>query len=359
LHVLSGVFVTDSTLALNPSKVKKILVCQLRQIGDVMLSTPVAELLAKKFPDAEIHYFTEKKCVPVLQHNPYISHIWALDKKELSNPFKEFVFYKKVARQGYDLMVGLQHLPRIRWISYLTDAPVKLSYHSSWINDLGYTHLTPAKDGYASESKAAILAPLGIEWNCTTPKLFLTEEERSAMAGRLKEWGVTEEHRLITVDATHHDLGRKYPAENYAKVISALAKKHSDLRFVLLAGPGEEGIFDDILQNCDTPEAVIVPKPSLQLREVAACQERCILHFGNCSAPRHMSVAVGTPTFVVLGSSSDAWRFPSDAHTTVNSDIDCRPCNNSTCPVGYKCLSELDPEYVAQQLLNHIEGITD
>lgn len=51
---------TDSILALDPAKIKKILVCQLRQIGDVMLSTPVAELLAQKFPDAEIHYFTEK-----------------------------------------------------------------------------------------------------------------------------------------------------------------------------------------------------------------------------------------------------------------------------------------------------------
>ncbi|WP_082936343.1 glycosyltransferase family 9 protein [Halodesulfovibrio spirochaetisodalis] len=350
---------TDTTITLDPANVKKILVCQLRQIGDVMLSTPVAELLAKKFPDAQIHYFTEKKCVAVLENNPYISKIWALDKKELSNPIKEFAFYRKVARQGFDLMVGLQHLPRIRWISYLTDAPVKLSYHSSWINDIGYTHLTPAKDGYASESKAAILAPLGIEWDCTTPKLFLTDAERDAMSARMQEWGVTDEHKLITVDATHHDLGRKYPAKNYAKVISILAKKHPELRFVLLAGPGEEGIFAEILDDCDTPDAVIVPTPSLQLREVAACQERCVMHFGNCSAPRHMAVAVGTPTFVTLGSSSDAWRFPSDAHTTVNSDIDCRPCNKSTCPVGYTCLTGLDPEYVAGQLLKHLDVVTD
>jgi heptosyltransferase-2/heptosyltransferase-3 len=349
--------VTDSTLALAPAKIKKILVCQLRQIGDVMLSTPVAELLAQKFPDAEIHYFTEKKCVPVLQNNPYISKIWALDKKELSNIIKEFVFYKKVARQGFDLMVGLQHLPRIRWISYLTDAPVKLSYRSSWINDIGYTHLTDAKDGYASESKVAILAPLGIEWNYTTPKLFLTEEERDAMSERMKEWGVTDEHRLITIDATHHDLGRKYPAKNYAKVISLLAEKNKDLRFVLLAGPGEEGIFDEIMNACDAPEAVVIPSPSLQLREVAACQERSVLHFGNCSAPRHMAVAMGTPTLVTLGSSSDAWCFPSDEHTTVNSDIDCVPCNNTTCSIGYKCLTDLEPEYVADKILEHIDSV--
>ena len=42
--------------ALSP---RKILVCQLNQIGDVLLMTPSLELLARRFPDAEIHVVTE------------------------------------------------------------------------------------------------------------------------------------------------------------------------------------------------------------------------------------------------------------------------------------------------------------
>ena len=39
---------------------KRILVCQLRQIGDVVLATPSIELLKRRYPDAEIHLLTEK-----------------------------------------------------------------------------------------------------------------------------------------------------------------------------------------------------------------------------------------------------------------------------------------------------------
>ena len=60
---------------------KRILVCQLRQIGDVVLATPSIELLKRRYPDAEIHLLTEKKCAPLLEHNPHLSKVWALDKK--------------------------------------------------------------------------------------------------------------------------------------------------------------------------------------------------------------------------------------------------------------------------------------
>ena len=343
-----------SHIPLDPSKVKKILVCQLRQIGDVMLSTPVAELLAKKYPDAEIHFVTEKKCVPVLENNPYIHKIWAIDKSKLSNIFKEFSFYWTVARQGYDLFVGLQHLPRVRWISYFCDAPVKIGTRSRFINDIGYTHLVDMVFGYASESKALLLKPLGIEWDGTPPKIFPTPEERLSMDARLQALGVTAEHTLITVDATHFDDSRKYPTARYAEVISRAAKERPDLRFVLLAGPGEEGIFEDIRSRCMTPEALVIPQPSFQLREVAACQERAALHFGNCSAPRHMAVAAGIPTFVMIGSSSDAWRFPSEAHKTMRSDIDCSGLSNFDA--GVKRLASFEPETVAKELLAHLEA---
>ena len=73
---------TPNTL-LPPESVRRILVCQLRQIGDVLLATPSIELLARRYPQAEVHVFTEKKCLPMLQGNPYVHTIWAVDKKAM------------------------------------------------------------------------------------------------------------------------------------------------------------------------------------------------------------------------------------------------------------------------------------
>ena len=69
---------------------RKILFCQLRQIGDVLLATPSLQLLKQHYPGAEIHLLTEKKCAPVLKNNPHVSHIWAIDKKALKNPITAF-----------------------------------------------------------------------------------------------------------------------------------------------------------------------------------------------------------------------------------------------------------------------------
>ncbi|MDY7001185.1 MAG: glycosyltransferase family 9 protein, partial [Thermodesulfobacteriota bacterium] len=97
---------------LDPKKVDKILVCQLRQIGDVLLATPSIRLLKKAFPESEIHILTEKKSAPILEHNPDLAKIWAIDKKRLNHLGKELVFYFQVARQRFDLLVDFQQLPR-------------------------------------------------------------------------------------------------------------------------------------------------------------------------------------------------------------------------------------------------------
>ncbi len=62
-------------------KPKRILACQLRQIGDVLLATPSLQLLKERYPEAELHLLTEKKCAPVLENNPHVDHVWEIDKK--------------------------------------------------------------------------------------------------------------------------------------------------------------------------------------------------------------------------------------------------------------------------------------
>ena len=119
---------------------QRILVCQLRQIGDVVLATPSIELLKRRYPDAEIHLLTEKKCAPLLEHNPHLGKVWELDKKLLSSLPQEIAWYWHVARTGYDLVVDFQQLPRCRWVVAFSGAPVRLSYTPPWYTRLLYTH---------------------------------------------------------------------------------------------------------------------------------------------------------------------------------------------------------------------------
>lgn len=329
----------------------RILACQLRQIGDVLLATPSIELLRRRYPDAELHVLTEKKCAPLLEHNPHITRVWSLDKKALGMLPNELLWYWRVARVGFDLVVDFQQLPRCRWVVAFSGAPVRLSYTPPWYTRLLYTHHIHPVDGYTAMSKASVLSPLGIHYTNERPRLYLTEDERQDARSLLARLGFREGDTLVTVDPTHRRATRRWPLAFYAETLGLLAKNNASLRFLPLWGPGEEGEIRTLAAACGCPERLLLPQRMLSLREMAACIAEARLHLGNCSAPRHIAVAVGTPSCVVRGATSDAWTFPSPEHVTIAANLDCQPCNRNTCDRNIRCLAAVPPRLVAEKAL--------
>lgn len=346
------------SVSLDPARVRSILVCQLRQIGDVLLATPSIALLKGRFPDAAIDVLTEKKCAPVLEHNPDISRVWALDKKQLTHPGKDLAFAWCIARQRYDILVDFQQLPRIRWVAALSrlfGTRVRLTYEPPWYNRWLYTHWTRPRDGYAAMSKASVLEPLGIRWDDGRPRMVVTDDERNRATATLREMGVGRGQTLVTVDPTHRRETRRWPSGHFGRAIALAADKRPDLRFVVLWGPGEREVADAVRHAANT-DACIVPESMLGIRDMAAVIEQAALHFGTCSLPRHVAVAVDTPSVSVQGSTSSAWTCPGDDHTDISLGLDCQPCNRNTC--GHmRCLLDLDSAQVAEILMQRIEKI--
>jgi ADP-heptose:LPS heptosyltransferase len=344
---------------LNP---RRILACQLRQIGDVVISTAMVELLARRWPEAEIHFLTEAKCSPILENNPHISKVWALEKR---GPLADAGFLFRAARQGYDLFVDFQQLPRTRLAALMTDAPVRLAGEAKWYKTIRYTHLAAMhKGGYAGRFKAQVLAPLGIEWDMQPPRMYLSDAERQWADAHLAARGLCDGDTLVTLDATHWSDTRRWPARHWAACIRLLLERRPDLRFYLFHGPGERGQVEEVVRLSGRGERCMLPgenePPSL--RRTAAVMARASAQAGNCSAPRHMAVALGVPTVTVIGSNGDtAWTFPDQSrHRIAFHHLPCSKCNRNTCALGtLECLNGLAPEVVAGTLLELLETTTE
>lgn len=342
-------------------QVRRILVCQLRQIGDVLLATPAVRLLHEAYPAAEVHVFTETRCAAVLENNPHIARIWAVDKKQLTHLGRELAYYLRVARQGFDLVVDFQQLPRIRWVvglSRLFGCRWRLSYDPPWYNRWLYSHTTRPRDGYAALCKASVLEPLGLAWRGERPELFLRPEE-TAWAGEFLAATGLENSTLVTVDPSHRRATRRWPAAHFGRVLGMAATERPGARFLIAWGPGEKDLAQEVAATSVTLSnragSCVVPDRMLTLRQLAAVQARAALHFGTCSAPRHLAVAVGTPTLAVLGSTSDAWTYPSPEHGDVRLGLPCQPCNRNECDT-MQCLTDLAPEAVLPELLNRLDA---
>ena len=332
----------------------RILVCQLRQIGDVILATPAIELLKRRFPAAALHVVTEKKCAPVLYGNPHIDTIWELDKAALSPFHRELAWYWNVARQHFDLVIDFQQLPRCRWIVGFSGAPVRLSFTAPWYNRLLYTDMVPLRHAYSASHKASLLEPLGIECHNEPPRIYLAESERLEIRKHLAQLGRVPGQPIVTLGVTHKDNARRWPAEHYARLADAMIKAEPGIAFLPLWGPGEKDTVDRLIAAMSPAAraATLLVQYAPTLRRMAACIAEACLHIGNCSAPRHMAVAVGTPSCIVLGASNDTWTYPSPWHQTVRLGLPCQPCRGDNCQKNFQCLRELQPEAVLDTALD-------
>lgn len=337
--------------ALNP---RRILVCQQRQIGDALLVTPALELLKKRFPRAELHLFTETKCEPLLRGNPHIDTFLLLNRRELRGLWAQMAWYRRAAATGYDMVVDFQQLPRCRMLTRFSRAKVRLSFPAPWHRAGLYTHTVCPAPGYAAAAKVSLLAPLGITWRGERPRIYLTEDERARARAFLAGLGLRGGQSLISVDPTHRRASKRWPAASYARLLDRLGAARPDARFLLLRGPGEDDEVRALRAACARPQQILLPDGTPDLRLSAACMAEAALHLGNCSAPRHIAVALNVPSLVIPGASGPEWTYPDPRHVELRPGVPCAPCSRTDCPQP-RCLTLVTPDEAAQTALRLLD----
>ncbi|GAP69969.1 ADP-heptose:LPS heptosyltransferase [Bacteroidales bacterium 6E] len=80
----------------------RFLIIRFSSIGDIILTTPVIRGLKQQVEDAEIHFVTKAKYVPLLKANPWIDQIHVLDDK--ITPLLEIL-----EKEEIDYVIDLHH----------------------------------------------------------------------------------------------------------------------------------------------------------------------------------------------------------------------------------------------------------
>jgi heptosyltransferase-2/heptosyltransferase-3 len=326
----------------------RFLVIQLRQIGDVVLTTPIPHILKETRSTCRVVFLTEKPSDQLLVGNPHIDEIVLNDRK---GTWRDTLRLAKVLRsRRFDAVLDCMGNPRSALLAFLSRAPIRISYPAKGRGVL-YTHRVAPTREYAVEIKKRLLQPLGVSSARNRPEIFLSEAEREGgheLRGRLLGDCAG---RLVTVDPSHRRATRRWPAEHYGTLCRRLAEElHSAP--VVLWGPGEERDAEAVVASSAGRAR---KAPATRLREMAALIGAADLHLGNCSAPRHIAVAVGTPTFTILGSTSAGWTYPAPDHTQIALGLPCQPCNRNECDRDYACLRDLPPDRVFAELASWAE----
>jgi heptosyltransferase-3 len=343
--------------AVNLATVQRVLVVKLRHHGDVLLASPVFQVLKNRAPHLEIDALVYRETREMLEGHPAIAQIHGIDRAWKRRGLvlqarREGELFATLRQRRYQLLVHLTDHWRGAWLSQAlrprwSVAPMRESRLWKW----SFSHRYPLPrftPRHTVEANLDALRRVGIypEENEKSLVMVPGPEAEARVDSLLAAAGIAP-RGFIQVHPTSRWLFKAWTEGKYAELLRGLAR---DGHRVVLTGapdPRERAIIARILAAAEAPIHDL--SGQLTLREMGALSARARLFFGVDSAPMHIAAAMGTPVVALFGPSSDKvwgpWRV---AHRIVVSDHPCRPCGNDGCGGGKvsECLTQLPVERV-------------
>ncbi len=319
----------------------RVLVIQLRRLGDVLMATPMIRQLARRHPGARIDALTEPGSRPVLEHNPHLHGILTLSGG--GNRLGALGLARELRRRRYDLVVDAQGLAKTAFLAAAARAPERIGFAGGRPHDRCYNRIYRRRNpDYSALDKLKLLQDPGIDLGDLRLEFPVSEEARRA--GRR----LAEEHFGERPVAALFGVSRRpykvWPPERLAEIGDRLAGR-GFLPF-LVFGPGESEAAERVASAMRRPSARMDPPPDFPtLKEVLA---RCALFVGNDGGPKHLAALSGVPTVAVFGRvHPEAWTPPGDPrHRFVATRSDTRPLPTAGACTGAERIEEIPVESV-------------
>lgn len=350
----------------------RILLVRLRQIGDVVFTTPAVRALRKRFPDAHISYLVEPAAAAIVANNPHIDEAIVAPKIGGVAGFRaELALMRRVREGRYDLAIDFHGGPRASLLTWLSGAPTRIGYHvlgRSWMYTRRVARPRAFRPRHAVENQWDLLAPLDIgPPDPTACPLEMAVEPAAAttVAERLSKAGVSPSARVIVVHVSASSPFRRWPADSFAETVAALAASGRDRRVIVTAGPSEANAAERIIADArgrlgDSRAERVVRCGEFSLAELRALVDRAALYIGGDSGPLHVAATSSAPIVGLYGPTlpirSRPWRAAELATEEVDAGpLPCRPCDQRVCAPGdFRCLMRIEPAQViaaAERLL--------
>lgn len=143
---------------------------------------------------------------------------------------------------------------------------------------------------------------LGVRVPDRAPRLVVTDAERAR--GRELLGDLVERPFALLIPGGNKEA-KRWPAERFAAAADALAERHG-LAIAASGSPGERPIIAAIGAAARTPIVDLVERGvDLPALKAVAAAARVVI--GNDTGPRHVALALGTPTVTLFGPTDHRW----------------------------------------------------
>jgi len=350
----------------------KILILKFRNIGDVLLITPLLSNLKQHYPESQIDVAVNKGTEAMVSLNPNISNVIVYDRtliKSLSlikKLIKEIQFSLSFRRESYDMVINLTEGDRGAQITWLSGASIRIGHQNkNWIFRNAFNHyLSKQEFRHTLETNLDPLRILDIPINNKKVKIFWCKSDEHLVNDKLSKI-----EQFIHIHPVSRWLFKCINDKTMAKIID-YCELELNTKVVITTAPVQAELdkVNGILNLCKSNPINLSGK--LSLNQTAVLNKKAKLFIGVDTAIMHMSAANDTPVFAFFGpSGADHWGpWDNDMmqstyterngfqimgkHRVFSESRSCQPCGQDGCN-GTKvsdCLMSLDMNLIRKNI---------
>ncbi|RXJ90571.1 lipopolysaccharide heptosyltransferase I [Arcobacter sp. CECT 8983] len=277
----------------------KIAIVKLSAMGDIIHAMVALQFIKKANPSIQIDWFVEKIFTEVLENNPDIDNVFALNlksiKKKKTEFFSQISIIRKYSKNSYDLVIDAQGLIKSAIVSKLLGKNrvgfSKTSTRESLASSL-YNKIIDSdySKNVIERNLDILLKPLDIEFNkesILNKSPFLFFKESFDFSDILNK----EKKNILLI------VGASWPSKIYSKEKFAKIVQNIDENFIIAWGNEEEKKIAEFISS--SSKAVVLPK--LSLNDLKSLVSKVDLLIGNDTGPTHMAWALNIPSITIFG----------------------------------------------------------
>jgi heptosyltransferase-2 len=188
----------------------------------------------------------------------------------------------------------------------------------------------------------------------THVELFVSPEEETEALAVLHRAGLDASDRLaLLAPGASYGPSKLWPAERFAQVGDELVRRGATVAVVGTAG--ERALAARVVEAMRAHAANLAGL--LGLGALKAVVRRARVLVGNDAGARHVAVAFGVASVILMGPTSlEKTPLNLERVTVLSADVACRPCYLRECPIDHRCMTRIEPEQVIEAALPALQG---
>lgn len=283
---------------------KKVLIIQNKRIGDVLISSVIANNFKRKYPDSQIHLMTYEFTTGVIENNPNIDKIIIINEKELKkipNLIRKIIELRK---EKYDVIFDPYSKFQSRMMCKFGGAKKTIGHKSrKKIGNLFGYYTNPVEIleeknhfcGKAIEDRIHLLQHYETFDNIDyEPKIYLTTEE--------KNYKFPEKYQLkpvVMMGILGSTPQKSMPYEYVAQIADYVAQNF-DCFLLFNYAPNQKEEAQKIYNLCREKNNIIMDIYAPSIRDFAVIMNKSAVLISNEGGSVHIAKALQKPTFTIF-----------------------------------------------------------